>query len=199
MISVATAAVRDASMKNAAQEEKKKSEENGQFEGITVSGDSLWSKRGFSSLFGITSLVGWFIGKIVDVEVKSKYCKSCEYWKIKLGTTEYEEWYITYADECQANHEGSFVKMEEHAVVEMFVRSETLHGIFWSTRKRAFLSYTKENGHLIEKTGQKVKDLGGKDKLTAKLIDQLTIYHGNTSESELCEKYEKWNLNDLIS
>jgi len=79
MISIATASVRDASMKKAAQEEKNKSEENGQVGGITVSGDGSWRKRGFSSLFGITSLIGWFTEKIVDVEVKSKYCKSCEH------------------------------------------------------------------------------------------------------------------------
>jgi len=39
VISIATASVRDASIKKAAQEEKKMSEENGQFQGITISGD----------------------------------------------------------------------------------------------------------------------------------------------------------------
>lgn len=54
VISIATKAVRDCSMKKAAQDEKKKCEENGLHAGITVSGDGSWRKRGFSSLFGIT-------------------------------------------------------------------------------------------------------------------------------------------------
>lgn len=94
-IAIATKAVRDASMKKAAQEEKEKSQENGQADGITVSGDGSWRKRGFSSLFGVTSLIGWFSGKIIDVEVKSKYCKSCEHWKSKKGTIEFTEWQVT--------------------------------------------------------------------------------------------------------
>lgn len=128
-IAIATKAVRDESMKKAAQEEREESQKNGQTDGVTVSGDGSWRKRGFSSLFGITSLIGWSSGKIIDVEVKSKYCKSCEYWKSKNGTTEFEEWQISHADECEANHEGSSGKMEVDAVVEMFQRSEDLYGI----------------------------------------------------------------------
>lgn len=202
-ISVATATVRDASMKKAAQEEKKKSEENGQCEGITVSGDGSWRKRGFSSLFGITSFIGWFTGKIVDVEVKSKYCKSCEHWKSKLGTTEYEQWHKTHTDECQANHEGSSGKMEVDAVVEMFVRSKSLHGLKYANyigdgdsktfkgimdknpyenlevqKKECIDHVQKRMGTRLRNLKKKVKDFGGKGKLTAKLIDQLTVYYG---------------------
>ena len=45
-----------------------------------VSGDGTWHKRGFS-LFGVTSLIGHFTGKIIDVLVKSSYYKTCEPWK----------------------------------------------------------------------------------------------------------------------
>jgi len=66
-------------MQRAGAEEKARSLEKGQNEGITVSDDGSWRKRGYSSLYGIlTSLIGWFTGKIIDIEVKSKYCKSCE-------------------------------------------------------------------------------------------------------------------------
>ena len=57
MIPIATATVRQVSMKKAAQKEKEKSEENSKFERITVSGDGSWRKHGFSLLFGITSLI----------------------------------------------------------------------------------------------------------------------------------------------
>lgn len=79
MISIATATVRDLSMKNAMQKEQKRCQENGQLEGITVSADGSWRKRGFTSLFEITSLIRWYSGKMIDVEVKSKYCKACEH------------------------------------------------------------------------------------------------------------------------
>lgn len=71
---------------------KKMSEERDMTDGITVSGDGSWQKRGFSSLFGVTTLIGWLTGKIIDIVVKSKYCKTCEFWKKKEETAEYEEW-----------------------------------------------------------------------------------------------------------
>ena len=45
---------------------------------LIVSCDGTGHKRGFSSLFGVTSLIGDFTGKIIDVLVKSSYCKACE-------------------------------------------------------------------------------------------------------------------------
>lgn len=67
------------SMMRAAKEEKTVSIENG----IVVSGDGSWRKRGFTSLYGITTLIGYNSGKIIDCVVKSKYCKACEYWAKK--------------------------------------------------------------------------------------------------------------------
>lgn len=111
---------------------KKKSAaiKKGETDGITVSGDGTWRKRfGFSSLFGIVTLIGFCFDKIVDYVIKSKYCKSCEYWNKMTGTEEYAEWAETHAAECQANHEGSAGKMEVVAAVEMFQRSQELHNV----------------------------------------------------------------------
>lgn len=47
--------------------------------GISVSGDGTWQKRGFSSLHGVATLIGVRTGKVIDVIVKSSYCKVCEY------------------------------------------------------------------------------------------------------------------------
>ncbi|EFN69934.1 hypothetical protein EAG_00287, partial [Camponotus floridanus] len=96
---------------------------------LTVSGDGSWRKRGFSSLFGLVTLIGWYTGKVLDVCVKSKYCKVCEYWKKKEGTAEYEEGFVDHELHCQINHEGSAGKMEVDAVVDMFQRSESLHNV----------------------------------------------------------------------
>jgi len=124
-ISIATEAVRTLSTKNAAAKEKEMSEQNGQKDGITVSGDGTWKKRGFTSLLGVTTLIGWNTGKVVDLQVKSKICKACDFWKNKEETAEFEEWYSTHEDNCQRNHEGSSGKMEVNSVIEMFQRSQT--------------------------------------------------------------------------
>lgn len=128
-ISIATAAVRENSSKKAAVEEKEMSKEKGMIDGITISGDGTWRKRGFLSLYGITTLIEWLTGKIIDINVKCKYCKSCEFRKERIGTTEYEEWAESHKDKCNTNHEGSAGKMEVDAIVEMFSRSESLHGL----------------------------------------------------------------------
>ncbi|XP_025162547.1 uncharacterized protein LOC112588080 isoform X1 [Harpegnathos saltator] len=131
-ISIATAAVREKSMKNAAAKEKELSVQKGLTEGIVVSGDGMWKKRGFSSLLGVTSLIGWCTGKVIDVNVKSKICNQCNYWKGKEGTAEYEEWTATHEDSCQKNHEGLAGKMEVDAIIEMFQRSDELHSLKYS-------------------------------------------------------------------
>lgn len=50
---------------------------------LTVSGDGSWRKRGFTSLFGVSSVIGYYCGKVLDIAVKSSYCKMCETWKKK--------------------------------------------------------------------------------------------------------------------
>ncbi|EFN89522.1 hypothetical protein EAI_02755 [Harpegnathos saltator] len=100
------------SIKKASEEEKIIIASKGQTSELTVSGDRSWRKRGFSPLYGFISLTGWHIKKVIDIWVKSKYCKSCEHWKKKQGMAEYEEWATLHESVCEANHSGSFGKME---------------------------------------------------------------------------------------
>jgi len=190
-------------MKTAVQEEKEKSNDKGETRGVTVSGDGSWRKRGFSSLYGFVSLIGWYTGKVVDVIVKSKYCKACESWEKKSDTNEYQEWAQTHQETCQANHEGSAGKMEVDAVIEMFQRSTSLHDVHYANyvgdgdfktfkgildsnpyencivqKKECIDHVQKRMGSRLRKLKQNKKGLGGKGKLTGKLIDELTIYYG---------------------
>lgn len=128
-ILTASTSVRDLSMQKAATQEIKNNHEHYNSNEIIVSGDGTWRKRGFSSLFGLVTLIGWFTGKILDVCVKSKYCKSCEFWKKREDTAEYEEWAENHTLECQCNYSGSAGKMEIDAVTEIFQRSETLYNV----------------------------------------------------------------------
>ncbi|XP_063986122.1 uncharacterized protein LOC135167084 isoform X2 [Diachasmimorpha longicaudata] len=98
---------------------------------VTVSGDGTWKKRGFASLYGVSSLIGYQTGKVLDVIVKSSYCKLCESWKKKLDTAEFEEWKEEHieTDQCAANHTGASGNMEVSSIIEMFKRSIVKHGV----------------------------------------------------------------------
>lgn len=170
---------------------------------LTVSGDGTWKKRGFTSLFGVASIIGYYSGKVFDVVVKSAFCKMCEVWNKKVNTTEYEEWLENHEAECTANHKGSSGKMEVDAIVKMFKRSETLHGVKYenyigdgdlktysgilnaapyediSVNKTECIGHVqKRMGTRLRECKKKNKGLGGKGKLTGKMIDKLTVYYG---------------------
>ncbi|XP_044579116.1 uncharacterized protein LOC123261532 [Cotesia glomerata] len=85
--------VAEALMKKAMNQEKETTSENENKNDLTVSGDGTWQKRGFTSSFGVSSIIGYYTGKILDINIKSAYCKLCEYWKKKRNTVEFEEWY----------------------------------------------------------------------------------------------------------
>ncbi|KYN18206.1 hypothetical protein ALC57_09489, partial [Trachymyrmex cornetzi] len=197
-ICTATKIVSDNSMSNAAIEEKRISAEKREKNGITVSGDGSWRKRGFSFLFGFVSLIGWDTDKIIDVVVKSKYCKACEYWKKKEDTEEYSEWLESHANECQANHDGSAGKMEVDAAIEMFQRSEKLHDVkpyknITVTKKECVDHVQKRMGTHLRNLKKRTKGLGGKGKLTGKLIDELSIYF-RLAIRRNCQSVEKMKI-----
>lgn len=110
-----------------------------------MSGDETWRKRGFSSLYELVTLIGWHTGKVLDILIKSKYCKACEIWEKKADTPEYLLWKESHDSECNANHTGSAGKMEVDAVIEMFQRSETLYSIKYANYRRRRFQVIQRN------------------------------------------------------
>ncbi|CAH2086841.1 unnamed protein product [Euphydryas editha] len=192
---------------SAAQEEKKLTSLENDLQDTTdvsVSGDGTWKKRGFASLYGVSSLIGHYSGKVLDVFVKS-YCKLCESWKNKLDTAEYEEWKEEHikTNQCTANHIGPSGNMEVSSIIEMFKRSIVKHGLrymnyigdgdskTYSGLLKAqpygedFVINKKECvGHVQKRMGTRLR------KLTSKLIDKLTVYYGLAIRRN-CESVEK--------
>lgn len=129
----AATTVAQSSMKCAAEKELSETKKQDDLElvddGIIVSGDGTWMKRGFSSLFGVATLIGHFTGKVIDFEVKSAYCKNCEYQKENLNNADFEIWFSEHEASCSMNHSGSAGKMEPDAILTMFQRSELLYGV----------------------------------------------------------------------
>lgn len=172
---------------------------------LIVSGDGSWKKRGFTSLFGIASLIGKFSSKVIDVEVKSAFCKSCADWKSRKGTIEYDLWKEAHEEHCSANHQGSAGKMEVDAISAMFSRSVELLGIKYKyyigdgdtktfkaiqdlhpyddlvVKKKECVGHVqKRMGTRLRAVKKNTKGLGGKGsgKLTDQIISDLTIYYG---------------------
>ncbi|XP_076235658.1 uncharacterized protein LOC143180031 [Calliopsis andreniformis] len=170
---------------------------------LTVSWDGTWKKRGFTSLFGVSTLIGWFSGKVLDIEEKSSFYKSCEYWASRTESTEYKEWKSEHQETCCINHEGSAGKMEVEVMKEIFARTMERYGIMYTNyigdddsktykglvdskpyedaeikKKECIGDIQKRMSKRLRQCVKKNKGIRGRKKLTGKLIDKLTIYYG---------------------
>lgn len=171
---------------------------------LSVSGDGSWKKRGFSSLFGIATLIGKFTHKVLDFSVKSSFCQSCSNWASKKETAEYDDWYDIHKATCSINHSGSSGAMEVESMKEMFCRSHLL-GVKYATyigdgNTKTFKALLQCNtyddltvqkkecvGHVQKRMGKRLcdakknhKGIGGRGagKLTDEVIKDLTLYYG---------------------
>ena len=178
--------VAEALFTSAAKEEKKLTcAENGieDTTDVAVSGDGTWKKRGYSSLFGVCTLIGHYSGKVLDIFVKSSYCKLCEVWEKKLNTAEFEQWQEEHLEknECTANHQGPAGNMEVSSIVAMFQCSLEKLGLRYSNYigdgdsktysgilnakpyGEDFLINKKECvGHVQKRMGKRLRDLVNK-------------------------------------
>jgi len=190
--------------KKAVNEEKKMNEQHDRpILNLKISGDGSWKRRGFKSLYGVTTLIGYYSGKVIDFVVKSSYCQACTAWKNKQDDPNYEEWFAQHQEECANNHTGSAGKMEVDAIKEMFLRSEEKFGVKYgnyigdgdSKTYKAILDVNPYGddfpviksecvGHVEKRMGTRLRNvkknekLGGKGKLTDALIKKLTTYYG---------------------
>lgn len=86
----------------------------------TASFDGTWQKRGHVSFNGVVTAMS-LEGKCIDYEVKSKVCKSCQYWRKHTDSSDYQKWKDSH--DCTINHEGSAGKMETEGVMAIYNRS----------------------------------------------------------------------------
>jgi len=120
----------EASMKLAADEEISQSESND----ITASFDGTWQKPGHASLNGVVSAVSSLSGKVIDYQVKSKYCKACQRRNhLNRDSLAYLQWQIRHHSKCSINHEGSSGAMEVNGLREIFSRSVEKYGARYTT------------------------------------------------------------------
>lgn len=205
-VRIATAACFQMVLRKAVHEEKEKNVENGHEENhLIVSGDGTWKKRGFSSSYGVSTIIGIYSKKVVDAIVKSSFCQACTTQKRLMDPNDFETWYADHEEQCLANHEGSAGKMEVDGITEMFQRSVEIHGVKYATyvgdgdsktykgiisaqpyddiivkKKECVGHVEKRMGRRLRKLKQTTKGLGGKGKgkLIDPMIGKLSKYYG---------------------
>ncbi|GBM73325.1 hypothetical protein AVEN_216071-1 [Araneus ventricosus] len=166
-------------------------------------------------------------GKVIDIDVMSSYCKSCEVSK-KLysdkSKSSYQQWQSHHAKSCQKNHFGSAGKMEVEGMKKIFRRSVAERGVRYlsyigdgdaSTFKDVCedkpygINTTIEKvecvGHVQKRMGTRLRKLK-KDMKRKKLADGKTIGGRGRLTDELIKKLTTYygnairkNKNNLFS
>jgi len=90
---------------------------------IAITIDGTWMKRGHSSLYGAVFALSWQTGKVIDYEIKSKFCYECNYWdkQDERPLQDYLRWKASHV--CDITHEGSANSMEMQCTVDIYSRS----------------------------------------------------------------------------
>ncbi|GFT95622.1 uncharacterized protein TNCV_310391 [Trichonephila clavipes] len=108
-----------------------------------VSVDGTWQRRGHSSLNGCVAVLSIDTGKVLDLEVMSKWCRNCNTSK-SSGKSKHVK-----KHQCSCNHQGSAGSMESVGAYRLFERSR-------ETRK---LEYVEFYGDGDSKSHLAVKDI----------------------------------------
>ncbi|XP_068084596.1 uncharacterized protein [Anabrus simplex] len=173
---------------------------------IAVAVDGTWQRRGHTSLNGVVTVTSMDNGKVLDVEVLSKYCHKCRFIKDNEKLKLHKE-----SSECSVNFEGSSGNMEAAGAVNIFSRSVDMFGVRYvkylgDGDSKSFKSVVEAKpygdvsvekleciGHVQKRMGTRLrklrkdmkgiklpdgKPLSGKGRLTDKEIDSLQNYYG---------------------
>ena len=83
---------------------------------VSILCDGTWQKRGFTSLNRAVVIISIDTGKVLAVEVMSRYCNACViHEKLKLtDPVKYEQYKLSH--ECGINHRGSAPSMEKEVL-----------------------------------------------------------------------------------
>ncbi|GFW29858.1 uncharacterized protein TNCV_3937251 [Trichonephila clavipes] len=172
---------------------------------IAVAVDGIWQKRGYTSLNGIKFVTSIDTGKVIDVDILSKYC-TCKNLPF-------------HENDCKRNYVRSSGAMEIQGASKIFQRSLSLHNARYITYLgdgdcKAFDEVKKKNiygneypiekleyiGHVMKRMGTRLhrlkaqlkgqilsdgKCLSGKNRLTEHEIDNLQSYYGSELFGEI--------------
>ena len=167
----------------------------------SVSCDGTWQKRGHVSLNGAVAVLSTVTGKVLDIEVMSRYCNKCTFNEKRKYTDPDKYAKFKTSHVCMVNHKGSAPAMERDGTVNIFQRSMSTRNLQYTTfvgdgDTKSFTAI--ENmypgktvvkhecvGHVQKRFGKRlrelkknVKGLGGLNRLTEGIIDKFQLYYG---------------------
>lgn len=194
----AAASIAELSMKTAAKEAVVS---NGGSSDIGVSVDGTWQRRGYVSLNGVIVAISMNVGKVIDAEIMSRFCRQCEVMRRRLNEDEFGQWFDQHSvTDCTMNHNGTAPAMECVGAKRIFERSIEKRGVRYmeyygdgdskgfETVKHVYgdVEVAKKEcvGHYQKRVGTRLLNLkkrtGGKvlKELTKPIIDKLQNYFG---------------------
>lgn len=124
-IALATKKEREASFENAVSELRSNAKARADdIIDIKVTCDATWQRRGHQSLYGIVVVASWDTGKVLDVELLSKFCFECSK-KQHLDPTspEFLDWWEAHSAFCNCNYKGTSGGMEVEGALRIWERS----------------------------------------------------------------------------
>ena len=88
-----------------------------------ISCDETWQKkRGHSSSNGCVTTISMDTGKVLDVEIMSRFCKSCAvHHHLPENSENYIQWKADHIN-CKANFKGSAPDIEQEGAFRIFQR-----------------------------------------------------------------------------
>lgn len=180
---------------------------NDESKDLTVALDGTWQKRGHTSNNGVVSATSVATGKVLDVEILSKYCQGCVTYK----NNENELKNHKESGKCKTNYTGVSGGMESAGAVKIFERSVNKYGVRYTKYlgdgdSKGFKRVVESKpygdveveklqcvGHVQKRLGSRLrklkkdfrgqklgdgKTISGKGRLTDKEIDNLQCYYG---------------------
>ena len=121
-----------------------------------MSVDGTWARRGFTSLHGAVIVISLDTGQVLDYEVLSRKCSTCQRKALEnpdVDSQEFQDWYENPLPNYQVNFEGSAPAMEAAGAELLWNRSLQKHNCRYTklagggdSKTHARLLYTKPYG-----------------------------------------------------
>ncbi|GFV59492.1 CCHC-type domain-containing protein [Trichonephila clavipes] len=124
-----------------------------------VSVDGTWQRRGHSSLNGCVAVLSIDTGKVLDLEVMSKWCRNCNTSKSSEKSKHIKK------HQCSCNHQGSAGSMKPVGAYRLFERSR-------ETRKLQYVEFYGDGG---SKSHLAVKDIYGIDSSNIGNLEEMQM------------------------
>jgi len=169
--------------------------------------DGSWQKRGYSSLVGTVTGVSRETKKVLDVEVFSKFCHKCCKWEKRKGSPEYDEWKLTHVcSKNHHGSSGSmeaigavnmFARSEEKHNLRYahYIGDGDTEAYRKVVESKPYAGLVPKKleccGHVQKRLGTRLrtirkdkkvlsdgKKIGGKGRLTDKMINKMQNYYG---------------------